>query len=440
MEKAKIIVGLLFEDEGKGSITAALTHKYKSELVVKISGAAQAGHNVITSDNLWHEFCQIGSGMFEGAQTLLSKYVLVNPIILMEEVLTLHNKKFTALSKLFSSIFVDERALVVTPYHVAVNRLRELYRQQQSSQRHGSCGKGGWEAVMYKNNFPGDEIYIKDIFNNILFTDKLLLMRDRLLDIARSFNLEKSELVENEINVFENSWVIISDIYDAFIKNVKIFNESQTNELITKQKNPVIFETTQGILLDQNYGFFPYVTNTTVTSENANKVLDEAGFTGERETIGIIRTFMTRHGAGPFPTEAPLLKPFLNDPHNHTNLWQQSFRIGWLDLSLIKYAIDVNGGIDSLAITHVDSLTKIPEWKVCTEYENLILEKQPTVELVEQNITNKLFDVKCEYEVVKNFKVCKKIREELNLPIRIASYGPKSDDKLFYENGELIES
>jgi adenylosuccinate synthase len=85
--------------------------------------------------------------------------------------------------------------------------------------------------------------------------------------------------------------------------------------------------------------------------------------------ISSIRAYMTRHGPGPFVTEDPVLTRRLPDLHNGTNPWQRKFRVGWLDLVMLRYALAVTGGVDEIAITCLDRLPDLPTLRICERYE-----------------------------------------------------------------------
>ena len=109
---------------------------------------------------------------------------------------------------------------------------------------------------------------------------------------------------------------------------------------------PVIFEGAQGVLLDEWQGFHPYTTWSTTTLANADRLLEEAGYTGARTRVGITRAYATRHGAGPLVTEEAELTRALPDPSNQFGAWQRGFRVGWLDLVMLQYALEAAGPLD----------------------------------------------------------------------------------------------
>ena len=116
----------------------------------------------------------------------------------------------------------------------------------------------------------------------------------------------------------------------------------------------------RSVLLDEWRGFHPYTTWSTCTFDNALELTRQS----EVVRVGVLRTYATRHGPGPFPTERALGLP---EPHNGHGPWQGAFRQGDLDLALLRYAIAACGGVDTLAVTHLDA--KLPEWTVCARHQ-----------------------------------------------------------------------
>jgi adenylosuccinate synthase len=129
----------------------------------------------------------------------------------------------------------------------------------------------------------------------------------------------------------------------------------------------LIFEGAQGALLDSNYGFWPHVTRTDTTFNNAEKLLHGSAVRMTR--LGVLRAYATRHGAGPFPSENAWLTKRLPDKHNRGDEWQGAFRVGWPDLLATRYALKVCGGADSLAITNLDRLYDLERLKVAVAYQ-----------------------------------------------------------------------
>ncbi|MDQ3033456.1 MAG: adenylosuccinate synthetase, partial [Myxococcota bacterium] len=120
------------------------------------------------------------------------------------------------------------------------------------------------------------------------------------------------------------------------------------------REGDVVLEGAQGVLLDERYGFHPHTTWSDCTPRAASTLLTAHGFAGPITRLGVLRTYLTRHGEGPFPTERAALAASLPEQHNSDASWQGRFRVGLADLVLARYALRVSGGLDALAITHLD--------------------------------------------------------------------------------------
>jgi adenylosuccinate synthase len=129
----------------------------------------------------------------------------------------------------------------------------------------------------------------------------------------------------------------------------------------------VVFEGAQGVLLDERHGFHPHTTWGDCTPAGALEIL--AAVPGaEVETLGVLRSHAVRHGAGPLPTEDAALSPLI-DEHNGTGPWQGPVRHGWFDAVLCRYALAALGGVDRLAVTHLDLLEGLEAWRSADAYQ-----------------------------------------------------------------------
>ena len=139
--KAAIVVNLGFGDSGKGTIVDYLVRRERAELVVRYNGGAQAGHNVVTADGRHHTFAQFGAGTFaEGCRTHLTETVVVHPSALVVEERYLQR---AGISDAWERITIAPDALVTTPFHQSLGRLREQARDKP----HGTCGVGVGETM-----------------------------------------------------------------------------------------------------------------------------------------------------------------------------------------------------------------------------------------------------------------------------------------------------
>lgn len=350
MKKAIITVGLGFGDEGKGAWVDALCVKERVDLVVRYSGGSQCGHNVqIPADEKLggkrHTFSQVGAGAFCGVRTYLAPQVIINPPALAREILSLNQEFSLSLDHdLWGQVYVDERCLVSTIYHQMVNQAMETTRNDSPDgpRRHGSCGHGIGETRRYWLQYGNDAVFAADLKDHRVLGSKLELMRQRLQAQAERTGNGLDLRVESVRKQTVRLWEIG--------KMLRVIGHVPDFQL-------AVFEGAQGVLLDEWCGFFPYVTHSTVTTQHALDLCREAGVE-EVCTLGLTRTYTTRHGAGPFPTHSKRLTAELPpDLGNPTNEWQGTFRCGFLDLPLTKYAVDcceLFGSVDGLLVSHLD--------------------------------------------------------------------------------------
>jgi adenylosuccinate synthase len=372
MKRASLVIGLMFGDEGKGSVVDALVRRRKAGLVVRFNGGSQAAHNVVSPEGVHHCFSQFGSGaLVPGVTTYLSRFMLVDPLGLTEEAEVLAKKVD---NDPWSNLIIDALCPVITPYHRAVNRLKEMIA---ANERRGSCGKGVGEAVKDVETLGDNMLFVGDLGDEEIVRWKLEGIRLRKLDVFEQLIDCHQEIVLDD-SVKELLMKLRSGAYlNALIRAYRAFafgyglvvdvGGEYLSDLLKERDS--IFEGAQGVLLDCAHGFFPYVTPTTTTFDNAISLLSEVGFKGEVEKIGVVRAYATRHGPGPFPTHDKDLEVAIPDGHNVFGEWQREFRVGWFDVPLVRYALEVCGGVDSLAITNLDRLEGVGEVKVGIAYD-----------------------------------------------------------------------
>ncbi len=435
--RTHILTDLGFGDGGKGTLTDSLARQLGAGMVVRYNGGSQAAHTVITPGGTKHTFHQFGSATLSGdVQTLLSRYMLVNPLALWYEAAAL--RKLGVASPL-SRIFVDGEAMITTPYHVVANRIREFDRGKN---RHGSCGQGIGETMADSIDHPEMVIRARDVVDPIIFAQKLAEQRDykrqHLSEIVARVRQEPDlpEIVSEAIRILysEQEFKDTVKVYGDILTSCQIV--SGTDFLSDRFKStPVVFEGAQGVLLDQDWGFHPFTTWSTTTSHNALRLISETGVDTEPIVVGIVRAYQTRHGAGPLPTESPFLQKRLVDPNNPTNTWQGEFRFGWFDEILTRYAIAVNGGIDYLAITSLDSAMPLERIRTARTYYGM--SDLPIGKPGDQRHQEKLTSILQSARVVwrhhgRSDNYAERLASLLSTKLGITSFGPQSDQKQFH--------
>lgn len=412
------VVGLGFGDEGKGNITDFLCRRHGMDAVVRFNGGAQAAHNVVTDNGQHHTFAQWGSGTLAGVPTYLSEFMIIEPFSMINEALHL---KEIGVNDPWAMLHIDGGALVATPYHRAVGRARELVR---GAKRHGSVGMGIGEAVSHSldRNQLFSVVRFRDLRGDeFKLVDKLGAQRywaqEELAEFGSAADVADvlQHLPDPET---------VAQAYKQVARKVTRLHPEDWNHILSKR---CLFEGAQGVLLDENYGFHPYTTWSTTTFANVRAFAVD----GDVFRLGVVRSYTTRHGPGPLPTEDHDLAELLAEPHNETGKWQGGFRIGHFDAVAHRYAVKVCGGIDGVAVTHMER-ARVPE--ICSAYylpeEGIsVTEISPGADLVEQaKLTDRVMRVK---PVLERFRenVRRHIADELGVPVVLASSGTNYMDK-----------
>jgi len=369
------VLGLGFGDCGKGRFVDALTRRWPAHTVVRFSGGAQAGHNVVTAGEAGtaarqHTFSQFGAGtLVPGTRTILLDPMVVHPLALLVEAEALGR---IGVHDALTRLKIDAQCRITTPYHQAAGRLRERLR---GTTAHGTCGVGVGETVRHALAYPDQTLRYGDLFpvntaHSRTQLDKLQAIRETLLaefspqcaldDAAAA--LEELEALRDE--TLARKWL---NSAQALARHCPPASTASIHAQL-EQPGGVLFEGAQGILLDEWRGFHPHTTWSSITTEAVEQVAARFGVTTPIEHYGVLRSYLTRHGAGPLPTHDPSLDHLLPEPHNHGDGWQGQFRRGHPDGVLLRYALEAVGNLSGLLISHLDVFQRGVQLKWCERY------------------------------------------------------------------------
>lgn len=326
MKNIKVIIGANFGDEGKGLMTDYFSSQYKNGIVVRFNGGSQAGHTVITPDSIRHVFSHFGAGTLVGLPTYLSEYFIVNPMMFKKEYIGLNRKLINP------KIYIDKDCLITTPYDIMINQIAEKYRDDK---KHGSCGLGVNETIRRSKII---NITYKDLYDLPSLEMKLFKIQKYYVNY-RLTELDIDAIPIEYVDLLNNPNIIYNYLEDIKFIKQKVLIEDVN---ILNNYKDIIFEGSQGLLLDQDSSFFPNVTPSKTGIYNVVKILKSLNYQNENiEIIYVTRNYMTRHGAGKFPTEITS-KPYNNiiDLTNIYNIYQDNIKYGLLDLDLLQQSID----------------------------------------------------------------------------------------------------
>lgn len=302
------VIGAAFGDEGKGRVVDYLCSIYKNSLVVRYSGGQQASHHVMTKDNT-HTFSNFGSGTIQGSSTYWSEFCTFDPVSYMNELSVLYDKNIKG-----HKFYINRKCPVTTPFD-------KFYNREENSIYliNGTCGMG-----------VGSTKQREEDYYSFLVED---LQYPKIVDIKLK-QIEKYYDYNNKI-YDKNKIIEFIDSIQLFLKTKFIMVDSLYEIQDKERIDTVIFEGSQGLLLDQNFGFFPNVTRSDIGTKNILNILEGADLD---EIFLVSRSYLTRHGIGPIGNNH-IQKINNVFEHNNTNKYQGEFNTYYLDLDLLKYSI-----------------------------------------------------------------------------------------------------
>lgn len=330
MEIASIVLGLQYGDEGKGITTDYLSSKAENPIIVRFSGGQQVGHTV-KLNGYTHIHSNFGSGTLRGIPTYYSEHTSVYPTTVKRE------RNVLIGQGIIPKIVLHPLTQITTPWDVIANR------RDDENLKHGSCGLGIGKTQ--KRNETGFKLYAIDLLHRDILLEKVESIRANYYKISfdNITTEETYELLDFVEALDELEWVI--EDYSYLLNYDKL-----------------IFEGSQGILLDKDFGVFPNVTHANTTSKNAHEILDKIGIGfNEREIFYVTRSYSTRHGSGSFKEEPIKLKNHEQET-NVFNEFQKEFKIAPLNYEFINRSLrydDIysNGMKKNLVLTCMDQLT-----------------------------------------------------------------------------------
>ena len=342
------VIGALWGDEGKGKIVDLLAEK--AGMVVRFSGGPNAGHTV---HNPFGKFSLhlIPSGIFYPHTTcLIGNGVVVSPSVLLGELEQLWGKGIDT-----SRLFISTRAHLIMPYHVLLDKLEE---EAKGAKALGTTRSGVGPA--YADKVARLGIRIGDL------ADKGELLH-RLRPV-----LEQKNLILTK--VYEVPPLSLEDIYDQYCQYAeRLAPFICETELMVRQAvergDLILLEGAQGTLLDVDFGTYPYVTSSSVSAAAAFAGL---GLSPTRidYILGVMKSYTTRVGAGPMPTElrdetGELIREIAQEYGATTG---RPRRCGWFDAVAARYSTLLNG-FSGIALTRLDVLDTFASIKICIGYK-----------------------------------------------------------------------
>ena len=344
---ASIVLGTQWGDEGKGKAVDFLADRM--DLVVRYQGGNNAGHTVIAEGRLL-KLQLIPSGiLYPHITSVIADGVVVDPRHLMKE---MDQVRETGVD--VSRLVVSGNAHMIMPYHLELEKVTERFLGKNAL---GTTKRGIGPA--YGDKAARIGLRIQDLFDEKIFREKLdVVLREKNLILTKIYNrlpLDADRIVEEYMALADRIQPHVVDtgalLYQALVDG-----------------KHVMFEGAQGVLLDLDHGTYPFVTS---SNPVAGSALASAGIGPHwvERVVGIMKAYITRVGAGPFPTELhdEVGERLGTRGKEFGTVTGRQRRCGWFDACLGRYAARLNG-LTEILVTKLDVLSGLDTVKICTGY------------------------------------------------------------------------
>ncbi len=346
---AIVVVGTQWGDEGKGRFTDLLASRM--DVVVRYQGGHNAGHTIVVGGEAFALQLVPSGVLYPGVTPVIGNGVVVDPGVLLEELAMLEERGVDT-----SRVVVSGSAHLIMPYHHELDRLTERFLGKNKL---GTTKRGIGPAYADKSARIG--LRVQDLLDEEIFAEKLdTALREKNVILAKVYNrlaLDPEEIVARYIGEYAPK------LRDRIIDSVTLLQTAYSEE------KHILCEGAQATFLDLDHGTYPFVTSSNPTAGGA---CTGTGL-GPRqidEVLGVAKAYVTRVGAGPFPTEifGELADRLIERGHEFGTNTGRRRRVGWIDLPMLRHAAAINS-LSELDLTKIDVLDDLDEVKVCVGYE-----------------------------------------------------------------------
>ncbi|MFL5768020.1 MAG: adenylosuccinate synthase [Actinomycetota bacterium] len=344
---ASIVLGTQWGDEGKGKATDYLADSM--DFVVRYQGGNNAGHTILAGGTLL-KLQLIPSGiLYPHITSVIADGVVVDPRVLLAEM-----ERLEGLGIDTSKLKVSGNAHLIMPYHLELEKVTERYLGRNAL---GTTKRGIGPAYADKAARIG--LRVQDLFDEGIFRQKLdVALKEKNLVLTKIYNrlaLEPDGIVSDYMGYAKRLAPHVSD-------TSKLLHDA------LRAGKQVLFEGAQGALLDLDHGTYPFVTSSSTVAGTALASAGVGPWELER-AIGITKAYVTRVGAGPFPTEdtGPDGERLGERGKEFGTVTGRRRQCGWFDAVILRYAARLNG-LTELFLTKLDVLSGFQRVKVCTGY------------------------------------------------------------------------
>ena len=347
---ATVVVGTQWGDEGKGKLTDLLAKEMA--MVVRYQGGHNAGHTVVV-DGETYALQLIPSGILHPSiVNVIGNGVVVDPEVLVREIDGLEARGIGVADRLK----VSGNAHLVMPYHRELDRMSERFLGRNKL----GTTKGGIGPA-YADKATRVGLRVQDLLDPKIFRQKLeLVVKEKNQILAKVYNrlpLSADRIAHDYL-----------DVYAPRIEPMIADTVGLVHDALDAHQH-VLLEGAQAVFLDLDHGTYPFVTSSNPVAGGAC-VGAGIGPLHIQRVVGIAKSYVTRVGSGPFPTElsGPLADDLIERGHEYGTNTGRRRRVGWFDVVMQRHAVRLNS-MTELAVTKLDILDPLETVKVCVAYE-----------------------------------------------------------------------
>ena len=428
MGKNVVVIGTQWGDEGKGKIVDLLTDR--AEAVVRFQGGHNAGHTLVI-DGVKTALHLIPSGILrDNVQCLIGNGVVLAPDALIKEMAMLEERGVPVRDRLRLS----PACPLILPYHVALDRAREVARGNAAI---GTTGRGIGPA--YEDKVARRGLRLGDVFHRERFASKLGEVLDyhnfALKHYYKADTLDFQQLLDETLEMGEQLKPLVADVTEILHQH-RLAGDN------------ILFEGAQGTLLDIDHGTYPFVTSSN-TSAGGTATGSGFGPLFLDYVMGITKAYTTRVGSGPFPTELfdEVGEHLREKGHEKGTTTGRTRRCGWFDAVALRRAMQINS-VSGLCLTKLDVLDGLDTLRICIGYQDSNGNKvdafpvdaadydglQPIYEEV-PGWQESTYGVQSIDKLPANaLAYVKKLEEAVGAPIDIISTGPDRNETIILRN------
>ena len=428
-----VIVGAQWGDEGKGKIVDLLAERF--DIVARYQGGHNAGHSVQVGEKSY-VLHLLPSGIVHPRKTcVLGNGMVIDPQAFREEVTRLRAQGIEITPH---RVLVSSRAHLILPYHRVLDHTSE---ERLGNERVGTTLRGIGPAYEDKAGRRG--IRAADALDPAVLRARI----ERNLEDANRIIVAYGRQALDAERVFQETWAAVQDLAPFVADTTEYLNRA------ARTGRSILLEGAQATLLDVDHGTYPFVTSSSTTAGGA---CIGSGLAPHRITgvLGIVRTYTTRVGEGPFPTE------MLGEETEIGNLIRERGReygastgrprrCGWFDAFATRYAAEING-FSSIALTKLDVLDALEEIKVCVGYklDGRALDSFPAVAQELRRVEpvyatlpgwrrSTLGVTQWEELPEKARRYVEFLEREIGVPIGLISTGPERSQKIIHQHSAI---